>query len=454
MLPGRAPGPFLLRQVYEQPHVMVIDLGVAKIFQPGNFRHNRPIGTPATMAPEVWSGDITPKADVFSCGVVLFELLALSLPFNCTAQHEEAINYWFSMPLAPWSRTRHASNAAVELCRRMLRLDRHMRPTASQCLRAPFFEARGISDDADGSVAALLKGLVHVPERSVLHNSVALSIAQAWPSNQLPTIKAAFRELDAGASGQLTKDQVALALERLGVDREPARASADALDLSRSGAVGWTEFVAGCIRLGSDRFEEDLLRIFKEADSDNDGLLTQKDVASLLAADHLHGDAACDVFADLVGRVDPGARVDWPTFRRHFRCPLDDAEDSLAAPVMAAPIMVPACHQAGAEIMGHAMDLWERAMDLGHAFWPLQEDPGEPEEEKLRRLAEMGFTDRDRHRNKLCSRAVEELMRGGAAGGASDAGSAGGSGAPREAAGRSPARRPSTAPRRRPLRLA
>ena len=30
---------------------MVIDLGVATIFQPGNFKRGNPMGTPATMAP-------------------------------------------------------------------------------------------------------------------------------------------------------------------------------------------------------------------------------------------------------------------------------------------------------------------------------------------------------------------------------------------------------------------
>ena len=33
------------------------------------------------MAPEVWRGVQTPKADVWSLGVVLFELLCLSLPY-------------------------------------------------------------------------------------------------------------------------------------------------------------------------------------------------------------------------------------------------------------------------------------------------------------------------------------------------------------------------------------
>lgn len=36
-----------------KPHLVVIDLGIAMHFKPGDYRGNRPMGTPMTMAPEV-----------------------------------------------------------------------------------------------------------------------------------------------------------------------------------------------------------------------------------------------------------------------------------------------------------------------------------------------------------------------------------------------------------------
>ncbi|CAK0790093.1 unnamed protein product, partial [Prorocentrum cordatum] len=100
----------ILANVHERPHVMVIDLGVAQVFQPGNFRSRKPTGTPCTMAPEAWSGEFTPRADVWSCGVVLFELLALRLPFACPCEREGAATYWSARPAPPWEHLRAASS--------------------------------------------------------------------------------------------------------------------------------------------------------------------------------------------------------------------------------------------------------------------------------------------------------------------------------------------------------
>jgi len=67
---------------FEKPHVCVIDFGVAQFFSAGSFRNGRPAGTPYTMAPEVWKGEITPKADIWSVGVTMFEMCCARFPVS------------------------------------------------------------------------------------------------------------------------------------------------------------------------------------------------------------------------------------------------------------------------------------------------------------------------------------------------------------------------------------
>merc|ERR1719343_1707149 len=84
---------------FDRPHVVVIDLGVAQMFMPGNFRNNRPTGTPYTMAPEVWTGEITPKADIWSCGVMTYELLSCKIPVEIPYNtQDDALRFWANAP--------------------------------------------------------------------------------------------------------------------------------------------------------------------------------------------------------------------------------------------------------------------------------------------------------------------------------------------------------------------
>jgi formylglycine-generating enzyme required for sulfatase activity len=61
----------------------IIDFGLARLATDGTNPGHMPVGTPEYMAPEVWCGETpTRRADVFSLGAVLFELLAGTPPFS------------------------------------------------------------------------------------------------------------------------------------------------------------------------------------------------------------------------------------------------------------------------------------------------------------------------------------------------------------------------------------
>eukprot|EP00927_Polykrikos_kofoidii_P060746 TRINITY_DN55669_c0_g1_i1.p1 TRINITY_DN55669_c0_g1~~TRINITY_DN55669_c0_g1_i1.p1 ORF type:complete len:908 (-),score=174.88 TRINITY_DN55669_c0_g1_i1:57-2573(-) len=421
-----------------RPHVMVIDLGVAQFFRPGDFRNKRPIGTPCTMAPEVWRGEFTPKADVFSMGTVMFELLSLKMPWTgVSAQVKEAVAYWDSRPSPPWDLVHSRSDNAVGLCGRMLLIDRHRRPAAAKCLRSHFISGQKHDDTAEAPPVPedIAKRLSKAPERSILYKSVALAIARNWPSNQMPTIKKVFQDLDILGTGRLEKSQISGALEKLGINADHACEAADSMDLSRDGTVDWTEFVAASIHLGNDKLEEDLRRVFREVDADGDGLLVQDDIAELLAADHLrHGEAVRDVFTDLVGRGEDSARVDWRTFRQHFRTRASWEE--LDEPTVASPrgddkgqAVVASAAPATTQTEHEDVGLFQQArffLDVvRHAVTEPAPPPPPPPmgkigEEKLRCLEEMGFSDRKlclavlrRHRNNVTASCIEELCQDG-----------------------------------------
>jgi len=313
----------------EKPHIMVIDLGVATIFQPGNYKAGHPMGTPATMAPEVWRGVITPKADVFSSGCVLFELLSTEMPWTWKFEdHEQARTYWSKKPRAAWNKVRFADPDAQMLLGKMLDQDRKNRIGASEILESPFLKqaSRRIKSKSEAereARAQLIRRLSTVHHRGGLYKNISLKIAKDWPPNQMPSFMRLFAELDVSGTGVLSESQLTESLIKLGsLDPPAAKRAAAAMNISQNkAAVDWTEFCAACIDLSKTKFQPAIWNIFKAADKDDDGLLSATDIEGMLPAVHAYSkEAAKNIFINLTGRwsENGGERVDWDTFATHL----------------------------------------------------------------------------------------------------------------------------------------
>jgi Ca2+-binding EF-hand superfamily protein len=238
------------------------------------------------------------------------------------------------------------------------------------------------------------------------------------PASQLPKVKRLFLELDTEKTGKLAKAQVTTGLEKLGLDHAIARETAEFMDMSRNGVVCWTEFVASCLNLGSGFYEDDLERLFKAADVDSDGLLSRQDLSNLLLADQLREpNAVCDIFVDLVGRRDDGARIDWHTFRKHFETGVTGSCCMAAGAPPQPTTQMPSHSEGTHSFLEQASAFVDGMRDL---LWPEQKQrqPEQPSEGDLQRLAEMGFTDREKCKaalqcywNVLSPLVIEQLCR-------------------------------------------
>lgn len=114
----------------------IIDFGLARLAADGTSPGHLPVGTPDYMAPEVWCGE-TPsrRADVYSLGAVLFELLAGAPPFGDV--EPAALRERVTTAEAPVLRERapDVDPALAEVVARCLRRDRAVRFTDGDELR-------------------------------------------------------------------------------------------------------------------------------------------------------------------------------------------------------------------------------------------------------------------------------------------------------------------------------
>lgn len=280
--------------------------------------------TPKYAAPELWVEPASPKADIFSCGVMLFEMLSAGkLPLD-VPQGEAGARFWFSQPQVDWELLRPCSSPSEKLCRHMMSFHIKSRPPSSWCGLHPFLaltmeEAPANLNPAqsDDSLALdrLLQNFKDLPHRSSLFRKVAYTIASRWVSSHMPIVKSTILDFNMGPFANLSVSGLALLLEQLNVPHMDAELVAEAMDIDRDGQLSLTEILAAAINPGSREYESHLWDFFHhEADKDRDGFLSQDELASLMPEES--DEQVHKVFLDM-RRLD-GKGVDWATFTASF----------------------------------------------------------------------------------------------------------------------------------------
>ena len=170
----------LVRRVKSDPATTVsVELEVAR-------------GTPRFMAPElVAGGDVDPRSDLFSAGVVLYRLLTGAFPFDGTTTREVLTATLRGQP-RPLGELRPEAGAVADVVMRCLELDPATRPASARALREALAAARAAPPPRRRrgrarQITAVAAGVV----------ALAAAIAIAWPDGAPPPPPVAARDAQA-----------------------------------------------------------------------------------------------------------------------------------------------------------------------------------------------------------------------------------------------------------------
>lgn len=126
-------------------HVKVLDFGIAKLTDDagGNLTQDgTALGTPQYMSPEQCMGEaLDARSDVYSVGIVLYEMLCGTVPFKSAAASAVAVYHVQTAPPPPRAINPDITPEVEMVILRALSKSRDMRQRASQMLAQEFIQA-------------------------------------------------------------------------------------------------------------------------------------------------------------------------------------------------------------------------------------------------------------------------------------------------------------------------
>jgi calcium-dependent protein kinase len=289
---------------YGVPHVLVIDFGLAEMFDVGNdpsvplnSRSRICSGSPSTMSPEAWATAVNRnisigyKTDVYSLGCVIFQTLTGQIPV--LAKTNEPNDWLRKIKLGPnWNLMRHCSPEAIDLVKKMMAIDERVRPTAKECIDHKWFKGSFRNAERDSKKPLLsdeqIKALIRYNARTAFEKAVLMKIATHSKVSELTRVNQIFYTLDRDSKGYLDKSQCSQALITLGMPRDLADQTARSLDADGNNRIEYTELVAGLLSISGDHIDNMLWTVFTSLDKDNNGYLDVHEIKDLMNQGAVH----------------------------------------------------------------------------------------------------------------------------------------------------------------------
>ena len=310
------PDNFLFEREDDGSPLKATDFGLAGMIENGE-KLTRRCGTPSYMAPEVINRNYGKEADVWSCGVVSYQLLTGRLPFvdrvnqrpNAKEVFRAILEDEIDFSSEPWP---SLSPECLDLVQRMLERDPEKRITARAALLHPWLQQEAEdrkSRPIGGEVVARLQrfstyGLL---KRSVLRllgnqlretgasgdsqdeESVDESGVLAQERELTGEFLELFQLLDTSGDDLVEPEELEAGLKKVGYDITPdeCKQILDQLDTTNDGAIDVNEFLAALVdwealERSSTEYPNWVRQAFDMMDKDGNGTIDAGEVAELV----------------------------------------------------------------------------------------------------------------------------------------------------------------------------
>lgn len=273
-------------------NVKLIDFGAGNFIQSDKKLSHR-IGTPYYIAPEVLNKNYNEKADLWSCGVLLYMLLIGKFPFygkHLKDIYAAVLKGKYDNESEQWNKL---SMEAKDLITKLLEFDCNLRISAKDALNHPFFKNVMDSNDQEGNkrLSDALRNIKNFNVREKFHQAILSYIVHYLVSTEeLEDLEKVFCQLDRNCAGRLSYDDVILGCEKV-FSRNYSESEIEelivALDHDKNGYIEYEEFLRAALNKKILISKQNLHKAFDRFDLNKDGKLTVNELKEVFETDDI-----------------------------------------------------------------------------------------------------------------------------------------------------------------------
>jgi calcium-dependent protein kinase len=297
------PENIMLEERHDLMNIKIIDFGAATV------QTDKPlfgiVGTMFYIAPEVLYGVYDSLCDLWSCGVILYILLAGYPPFDGksdTEITEKIKSLAFNITQEPWP---HISPEAKDLIQKLI-CPGKKRFSARNALQHPWITSLVKRELPKTEIfSEALKNLKNFRSTSILRDAVNTFITTQFISaNDTKDLREVFRNMDKNGDGKLSKDELMEEYLKIMGESE-AKEEVDRImkevDSDNNGFIDYSEFLKGSLDSSKVLSIQNLKLAFQMFDQDGSGTISASELKKVIAGKGL---ADNKIWNDIIMEVD------------------------------------------------------------------------------------------------------------------------------------------------------
>eukprot|EP00922_Rhytidocystis_sp_ex-Travisia-forbesii_P067445 GHVS01100337.1.p1 GENE.GHVS01100337.1~~GHVS01100337.1.p1 ORF type:complete len:697 (-),score=81.60 GHVS01100337.1:723-2813(-) len=271
-------------------------------------------GTPHYMAPEMIKAVYDYKCDVFSVGIIMYQLLSGEHPFyEAEEDDEDSVRHKILNVDPPTNGQQwiNVSSQAKDLVRQLLRKNPKKRPDAKTALNHPWFRDENLSvvkPCQQQFGLSVYEGLRQWQRQSRLKQAILQLMAKELNDEHIEHLRYKFSIIDTKGTGFITILQLKACMQQSKVVESELESLIKSIDPSNKGVIDYRHFISLLLaRRGACCFEESQLRqLFNALDSQHTGRLTVQSlqVALKIKGQDRHEDVSNTEVAAIFDEVD------------------------------------------------------------------------------------------------------------------------------------------------------